>query len=260
MLLKNKVALITGGGEGIGKSTALLMSKEGAKVAVLGRTSENVVEVVKEIADAGGEVIPVIADISRPVQMQGAVKQIIDRWQKLDIVFANAGINGTWAPIEDLSVDDWNETIKVNLTGTFITIKYTVPYLKENGGSIIINSSVNGNRIFSNTGATAYSCTKAAQTTLAKMLAVELAKYKIRVNVICPGSIDTEIDDNTREVNIEKEKEKSDFQESKIPLTRGEPGKPVQTAQLVMFLASEKSDHITGTEIYIDGAQSLIKG
>jgi NAD(P)-dependent dehydrogenase (short-subunit alcohol dehydrogenase family) len=260
MSLKGKVALVTGGGSGIGKAAAILLAKEGCKVGVLGHTPEKVFDAVKEIADTGAEVIPVVADIADKVQMQGAIKQVVDRWERLDIVFANAGINGVWAPIEELTYDDWNHTINNNLTGTFLTIKYAVPHLKERGGSIIVTSSINGNRTFSNTGATAYSCTKAGQVALTKMLALELGKHKIRVNVICPGSIESEIMDNTYERNVEKEKEPAEYPEGKIPLTRGEPGSAEEVAKLVLFLAGNSSKHITGTEIYIDGAQSLLVG
>jgi NAD(P)-dependent dehydrogenase (short-subunit alcohol dehydrogenase family) len=259
-MLKGKVALVTGGGSGIGKAAAILLAKDGCKVGILGRTPDKVVDAVKEIADTGGEVIPIIADISNKVEMQGAIKQLVDRWGRLDIVFANAGINGVWAPIEELSYDDWNQTININLTGTFLTIKYAVPYLKVNGGSVIVTSSVNGNRIFSNTGATAYSCTKAGQVALSKMLALELAKHRIRVNVICPGAIKSEIQDNTEHRNIENEKEPVKFPDGKVPLTRGEPGEAEEVAKLVLFLASNASSHITGTEIYIDGAESLLMG
>jgi NAD(P)-dependent dehydrogenase (short-subunit alcohol dehydrogenase family) len=258
MLLKGKVALITGGGSGIGKAAAILLSKEGCKVGILGRTPEKVFDAVKEIADQGGEVIPVVAEINDKVQMQSAIKQVIDRWDRLDILFANAGINGVWAPIEDLTYDDWKTTIDINLTGTFLTIKYAVPHLKRNGGSIIVTASINGNRTFSNTGATAYSCTKAAQVAMTKMLALELAKHKVRVNVICPGKIVSEIDDNTYQRNIEKEKEPVIFPEGDIPLKRGKPGEAEEVAQLVLFLASKNSSHITGTEIYIDGGQSML--
>jgi NAD(P)-dependent dehydrogenase (short-subunit alcohol dehydrogenase family) len=259
-MLKGKVALVTGGGSGIGKAAAILLAKDGCKVGILGRTPDKVVDAVKEIADTGGEVIPIIADISNKVEMQGAIKQLVDRWGRLDIVFANAGINGVWAPIEELSYDDWNQTININLTGTFLTIKYAVPYLKVKGGSVIVTSSVNGNRIFSNTGATAYSCTKAGQVALSKMLALELAKHRIRVNVICPGAIKSEIQDNTEHRNIENEKEPVKFPDGKVPLTRGEPGEAEEVAKLVLFLASNASSHITGTEIYIDGAESLLMG
>ena len=164
MQLAEKVALITGAGSGIGEAAAKLLAKEGAKVAVLGRTDDELKEVVKQIQQAGGEAMPVIADISEADKMQQAYQQVIDQWGRLDIVFANAGINGVWAPIEELKPEEWEKTIKVNLTGTFFTVKYAVPYLKKQGGSVIITSSINGTRVFSNTGATAYSSTKLGAT------------------------------------------------------------------------------------------------
>jgi NAD(P)-dependent dehydrogenase (short-subunit alcohol dehydrogenase family) len=139
-------------------------------------------------------------------------------------------------------------------------VKYAVPHLKKQGGSVIITSSVNGTRIFSNTGATAYSCSKAAQVAFAKMVALELAKHKVRVNVICPGAIESEISDNTTKRNIEREKEPVEFPAGHIPLTGGQPGKAEQVAQLVLFLASDESSHISGTELWIDGTESLLKG
>jgi len=141
----------------------------------------------------GSRAMPLVADISRPDQVQRAVQQIADRWGRLDVVFANAGINGLWAPIDELPPEEWEKTLSVNLGGTFFTIKYAVPYLKRRGGSVIVTSSVNGTRIFGNTGASAYAASKAGQVALAKMLALELAEYGVRVNAICPGAIATGI-------------------------------------------------------------------
>ena len=106
----------------------------------------------------------VVANISQPEQMQQATQQIIAQWGRLDIVFANAGINGVWAAIEELAPEEWDKTLDINLKRTFLTVKYAVPYLKKQGGSVIITSSVNGTRIFINTGATAYSCSKDASS------------------------------------------------------------------------------------------------
>ncbi|KOP22570.1 3-ketoacyl-ACP reductase [Hapalosiphon sp. MRB220] len=259
MQLTNKVALITGAGSGIAKATAKLFAKEGAKVAALGHTKDELEATVAEINNNAGETIPLVADISEPEQMQQATQAIIDKWGRLDIVFANAGINGVWTSIEELTPEDWNKTINVNLTGTFLTVKYAVPYLKKQGGSVIITSSVNGTRTFSNTGATAYSSTKAAQVAFAKMVALELAKHRIRVNVICPGAIATSIDENTDRQDLEEIQEPVEFPEGKIPLTDGKPGTSEQVAQLVFFLASDASSHITGTEVWIDGGESLLK-
>ncbi len=260
MQLADKVALVTGAGSGIAKAAAKLLAKEGAKVAALGRTKEELEQTVAQIQGDGGEAMPVVADISQPEQMQQATGQIVDQWGRIDIVFANAGINGVWAPLEELEPEEWDRTLNINLKGTFLTVKYAVPYLKKQGGSVIITSSVNGTRIFSNTGATAYSCSKAAQVAFTKMVALELAKDRVRVNVICPGGIETDIGENTEPRDLEHVKEPVEFPEGKIPLTDGKPGTPEQVAQLVLFLASDASSHITGTEMWIDGAESLLKG
>lgn len=260
MRLKDQVALVTGGGSGIGKATARLLATEGARVALLDTDFQDVQQTCHEISQAGGMALPLRADVSQPDQMQRAVQQTIEQWGRLDIVFANAGINGVWAPLELLEPEEWDQTLNVNLKGTFLTIKYAVPYLKKQGGSIIITSSVNGTRIFSNTGATAYSCSKAGQVALAKMLALELAKHRVRVNVICPGAIATHISESTELRDVERIREPAEYPAGKIPLTDGQPGKPEQVAQLVLFLASDASDLITGTEIWIDGAESLLLG
>ena len=259
-MLTGKVALITGAGSGIGKAAAHLLAKAGAKVATLGRTEEELEKTVAQIRSEQGEAMPVIADISQPDEMQKATQQVLDQWGRLDIVFANAGINGVWAPIEEISPEEWDKTINTNLKGTFLTVKYAVPYLKKQGGSIVITSSVNGTRIFSSTGATAYSCSKAAQVAFAKMIALELAKHHIRVNVVCPGAIKTDIGESSEQRNLEHIQEPVEFPEGKIPLTDGEPGTAEQVAQLVLFLVSDASSHITGTEVWIDGAESLLKG
>ncbi len=260
MQLADKVALITGAGSGIGKAAALLLAKEGAKVAALGRTEDELIQIVRKIEQSRGQAIPVIADVSRPDQMRQAIERIIDQWDRLDIVFANAGINGVWAPLEELAPEEWDRTLNVNLKGTFLTVKYAVPYLKKQGGSVIITASVNGTRMFSNTGATAYACSKAAQVAFAKMAALELATHHVRVNVICPGAIKTEIDENTEKRDLEDVRAPVEFPEGEIPLTHGEPGTAEQVAQLVLFLASGASSHISGTEVWIDGAQSLLQG
>lgn len=258
--LTGKVAIVTGAGSGIGKAAVLLFAREGAKVAALGRTKDELDQTVLEVQQSGGDAIAVLADIAKPEDMQRAVETVQERWGQLDVVFANAGINGVWAPIEELEPDEWNRTIQTNLTGTFLTVKYAIPMLKKVGGSIIITASVNGTRIFSNTGATAYSCTKAAQVAFTKMAALELAKHRIRVNVICPGAIETSINDSTQKRDIELEKEPVDYPEGNIPLTDGKPGTSEQVADLALFLASDRSGHITGTPIWIDGAESLLMG
>lgn len=259
MQLADKVALVTGANSGIGFAAAKLFAQQGAKVGLLGHTPAEVEEATEQIRQ-WSEAIPLIADISDPAAMQQAVEQITAQWGRLDIVFANAGINGVWAPLEELDPAEWDKTLDVNLKGTFLTVKYATPYLKRQGGSVIITSSVNGTRMFSNTGATAYACSKAGQVAFTKMVALELAQDRVRVNVICPGAITTEIDDNTERQDLEEVSPPVEFPEGQIPLTQGKPGSAEQVAQLVLFLASDASSHITGTEVWIDGGQSLLQG
>jgi NAD(P)-dependent dehydrogenase (short-subunit alcohol dehydrogenase family) len=259
MQLDGKVALITGAGSGIGKAAALLMAREGAKVAALDWADAPISQAAVEITQAGGVALPVLADVSQPDQMESAVQQIVEAWGTINIVFANAGINGVWAPLDEIEPDEWDRTLAVNLKGTFLTVKYALPHLKKQGGSVIVTSSVNGTRIFSNSGATAYSCAKAAQVTFAKMTALELARYGIRVNVICPGAVQTNIGASTERRHLEQVRYRVEYHDGRIPLTGGRAA-PDQVAQLVLFLASDLSSHITGTEVWIDGAESLIMG
>ena len=147
MQLEGRVALITGAGSGIGKAAALLLAREGAKIGALSREADEVEKVVQEIQAAGGEALPLVADISQPDDMQQAVKQLAGRWGRIDIVFANAGINGVWTPIEELQPEEWDRTLNINLKGTYLTVHYAIPHLrKAGGGSVIINSSV-GRRV-----------------------------------------------------------------------------------------------------------------
>jgi NAD(P)-dependent dehydrogenase (short-subunit alcohol dehydrogenase family) len=258
--LEGKVAVITGGGSGIGRGAAVKLARHGAKICILDRGEVRADEVKKEIEQAGGEAIVIDVDVADPQRVENGIRQAVNRWGRLDIVFANAGINGTLASIEDLQVEDWEKTIAINLKGTFLTVKYAIPHLKKQGGSIIITSSINGNRTFAMFGAAAYSTSKAGQVAFMQMAALELAKFKIRVNAICPGAIETNIGQNTHhEPNIKEIEIPVHFPEGAQPLERG-PGTPEQVSDLVFFLASDESSHITGTPIYIDGAESLLHG
>jgi NAD(P)-dependent dehydrogenase (short-subunit alcohol dehydrogenase family) len=258
MELEGKVALVTGAGSGIGKAAALRMAQEGSAVGVLSHTEDEIRQVAGEIEGAGGRAIPLVADVADEGQMKQAVEQLVQAYGRLDIVFANAGINGVWAPIDEIRPEEWDRTINTNLRGTYLTLHYAVPHLKKAGGSIVITASINGSRTFTSAGATAYSATKAAQVAMAQMLAVELAKHRIRVNVVCPGRIGTEISENTTKRNTQEAEVPAEFPAGSIPLTGEEPGTSEDVAELVLFLASDRSRHITGTPVWIDGGQSLL--
>jgi NAD(P)-dependent dehydrogenase (short-subunit alcohol dehydrogenase family) len=257
MQLAERVALVTGAGSGIGKAASLLLAREGARIGALGRTAEELDVTVEQIRETGGSAVALVADISKPREMERAVERLVGEWGRLDIVFANAGINGVWASLEELEPEEWSQTIDVNLTGTFLTVKYAVPHLKKRGGSVVVCSSVNGTRVFSNTGASAYASSKAGQVAFTKMIALELAEHRVRANVICPGAIATAIEENTQQRDTEEIGVPVEFPEGWHPL-RGEPGTADQVAQLVLFLASDAASQITGTEVWIDGGESLL--
>ncbi|MFC4100548.1 SDR family oxidoreductase [Paenibacillus xanthanilyticus] len=258
--VEGKVAVVTGAGSGIGRAAALRLAEQGAKVALLDREEDRVSAVLARIEKAGGEALAIGADISSSEDMEAAYRKVAEKWGRLDIVFANAGINGVLAPIETMTPEEFGTTIDINLKGTFLTVKHAIPALKENGGSIIVTSSINGNRVFSNIGFSAYSTSKAGQVAFTKMAALELAKFGIRVNAICPGAITTHIDQNTdRKPELDEVTIPMEFPEGDQPLEDG-PGKPAQVANLVLFLASDESNHITGTEVFVDGAESLLRG
>ncbi len=257
--LKDRIVIVTGGSEGIGEEIAKCAANCGAKVAILSRDEDEMESTVKEIQSAGGEAFYVQADISKSAEVASAVKAVAKRWGRIDCLVANAGINGTWAPVDELTPEEWQKTIDVNLTGTYLCIHHSVPELRRaGGGSILIISSINGTRTFSNEGASAYATSKAGQLALGKMLALELAPSKIRVNVICPGAIESKIHDKTNREDLERIETPVVFPEGEIPLTGHEMGKPQQVAELAVFLLSDLASHITGTPVWIDGGQSLI--
>lgn len=258
--LSGQVALVTGAGSGIGRATALRLARGGAKVAIVELDEGELAPVAREIESAGGEALPLAADVSEETAMHRALERVNERWGRLDVAVANAGINGTWAPLDELGVDEWDRVLAVNLRGAFLTVRESLPLLRRRGGAVVVVSSVNGTRIFSNSGATAYASSKAALVAFAKMVALELAKDRIRVNAICPGAIETPMLGSTEERHLEEAREPVEFPEGSIPLTDGRPGAPEDVAELIAFLVSPAARHITGTELWIDGGESLLQG
>jgi len=258
-MLDGKVAFITGGASGIGEGTARRFAQEGAQVALADVQDADGERIRGEIEAAGGQAIYLHCDVSNADSVRAAIEQTVAQFGKLDIVFANAGINGVWTPIEELQPDEWDKTLNINLKGTYLTVHFAVPHLKKNGGgSILITSSVNGNRTFSNPGASAYSTSKAGQVAFMKMIALELGRHNIRCNAVCPGAIHTNIDQRTEQRHTEEIGIKVEMPEGN-PAVHGGQGEPIDVANTCLFLASDLSRHVSGVDIYVDGGASLLR-
>lgn len=258
---ENKTVIVTGAGSGIGRAAALKFAQEGANVGLFELDPERAESVWGELeAIRPGSGLICVLDVSDPEAMEASYRQVNEQFGGLDAVFANAGINGAKGPIEHMGLAEFQKTIDVNLGGMFLSVKLAIPYMKQRGGgSIVITSSVNGNTRFSSIGMSPYSTSKAGQVAFAKMAALELARYRIRVNTICPGAITTNIDETTEENEL--------MHEIAIPLAfprggdhplAGRHGLPDEVADLAVFLSSSESRHITGTSITVDGGESLL--
>jgi len=276
--VEGKVALVTGGGSGIGAATCRTLAREGAAVAAVDYRLEQAEAVAREITEGGGRAIAVQADVRKEPDMQAAVGRTVDELGGLTTVFANAGINGMQCPIEEMTLEEWHATIDTNLTGTFLTIKHAIPHLRAGGGgSVVVTASVNGFKLFSAAGYSAYSSSKAGQVAYAKMAAQELARWDIRVNVICPGAIKTNIGERTYQRNLEKVRwdvkmpgrgggqqgqaaEDDSGTLQRFPPLYGRSAEASEVADLVLFLASDESRYITGAELLIDAGFTLLRG
>jgi NAD(P)-dependent dehydrogenase (short-subunit alcohol dehydrogenase family) len=203
-MLEKKVAFVTGAASGIGAGMARRFVEEGALVALADVNVDDGERMRSKIDAEGKRTLFLECDVSDPESVNRAIAATVERFGGLDIVCANAGINGVWAPVEELKPEEWERTLDINLKGTFLTVRYAVPHLKRKGGSIIITSSVNGTRTFSNPGTSAYSTSKAGQVAFMKTMALELGRHNIRCNAICPGYVETNIGESTEQRHTEK--------------------------------------------------------
>jgi NAD(P)-dependent dehydrogenase (short-subunit alcohol dehydrogenase family) len=246
--LSGKVAMITGGGTGIGRACALRFASEGAKVAVLARRREKLEAVAKEIGAAGGEALAVECDVTQKASAERAVEATEKKFGRLDVVVNNAGAMhvGTADQTPD---EDWNRVIAANLTGTFLVSRAALPALRRAGGGSIVNvGSYLG--LVAIKQRTAYCASKGGVTMLTKAMALDHAHEKIRVNCICPALVETEMAKSA----IARAADPAAYRkvrESQIPL--GRIGQPEDIAQLALFLASDESSWITGVALPIDG-------
>ncbi|MBI1260739.1 MAG: glucose 1-dehydrogenase [Rhizobiales bacterium] len=249
--LTGKCAVITGAGSGIGRASALLFASEGAKIVAVDLTEAAIDETAQMVRDAGGEITSVAADASDEPSVKALIDLCISKYGALDVLFANAGISGGLVPMEEQTVEYWEQVLRVNLIGPFLAIKHGSPAMVKQGhGSIICTASVAGLR--ANAGGTPYSASKAGVISLVQTSANSLYGTGVRVNAICPGLIETgmtkPIFDGARARNVE----------SKIgqlnPLARY--GVPVEIANMALFLASDEASYVNGQAMAVDGGLS----
>ncbi|HEY3913451.1 MAG TPA: SDR family oxidoreductase [Verrucomicrobiae bacterium] len=246
MKLQNKIAVITGGNSGIGWAAAQEFKAQGARVIIIGRNAEAVVQAAKEL---GGDTLGVTADVSRVADIDRAFQTIGKATERMDILFVNAGI-AKFAPLADSTEALFDEMTDTNLKGAYFTVQRALPLLSE-GASVIFTSSAVVH--FGMSGASVYAAGKGALNSLVKTLALELASRKIRVNVVSPGPIATPIFGKMGLSEEEMDKVSAGIL-AQVPL--GRFGEAAEIARCVAFLASSESSYVSGTELVVDGAMS----
>jgi NAD(P)-dependent dehydrogenase (short-subunit alcohol dehydrogenase family) len=246
--LEGKVAVVTGGNSGIGLATAKRFQKEGAKVAISGRSRKTLDEAVRAM---GNGVVAVQADVAKLTDLDKLYAEVSQKLGKIDVLFVNAGV-AKFAPLGETSESVYDEQFDINIKGAYFTIKKALPLLND-GASIILNTSVAAST--GTPGTSAYSSTKAALRSLARTAAAELVERGIRVNAVAPGPIVTPIFDKT---GLPKEAFDAFAKEiiAKVPMKRF--GQPEEVAATVAFLASQDASYITGVEINVDGGMGQI--
>lgn len=248
MRLQNKVAIVTGGGTGIGRGIALMFAKEGAKVVVAGRRMEPLNEVTNTIKTAGGEALAVQTDVSLVDQVEAMFKQTMDKYGRVDILVNNAGI---YLPHDAVSAteEEWNKVISIDLKSVWLCSKVVIPQMINQGGGKIINiASIAGLVGFA--GSAFYCATKGAVVNLTREMALDYASKKININAIAPGVIESEM---TKPFLTDENYTKSLLDQTPV----GRIGKPEDIAYGAVYLASDESSFVTGHILVIDGGWTI---
>jgi NAD(P)-dependent dehydrogenase (short-subunit alcohol dehydrogenase family) len=245
--VSGKVALITGGGSGIGRATAIVFGREGAKVVVADYNRAGGEETVRRIKNAGGEASFIEANVAVAKQVETMVAKTIETYGRLDCAFNNAGIEGEMGGnLAECSEENWGRIIAINLTGVFLCMKYEIPQmLKHGGGSIVNTASAAG--LIGLPGGTAYVASKHGVAGLTKSAALEYAKSGIRINAVCPGFIRTAMVERV----IDGGSISEDAMVAAEPI--GRIGKPEEIANVVLFLCSDDASFVTGLPMPVDG-------
>ena len=242
MKLWGKVAIVTGASRGIGKATAMILAQNGANVVITSKNKTSLEIAANEIKN----VVAIPGDIRKQTDVENVIENALKKFGKIDILINNAGIFPKIKPLHEISEEEWNEVIDINLTGQFRFAKSTIPYLMKTNGCIVNVSSDAGLKSFENFEADAYTASKGALVLLTKAWAIEYAKYKIRVNCVCPGIVETDMTKPFLTNEIDRSMAIAEHPIGRI-------GIPNDVAKAILYLVSEDSSWITGAILPIDG-------
>jgi len=254
MRLEGKRALITGGGTGIGRATAEIFAREGARVMVSGRRRPELEETVRRVERNGGRAGLVQGDVSRPEDAERTVKETVGLLGGLDVLINNAGIISRNASVTSVSIEDWERVLDVDLTGVFLVSRFALLQMlqAQRGGSIVNVSSVSG--ILGDAKLAPYNAAKGGVNLLTKNMALDYAPHGIRVNAVCPGRIGTPMPMSRLKPGEDWEMLLAQWGRN-IPLRR--VGRPEDVAHAILFLASDEAEWITGTTLVVDGGSTI---
>jgi len=254
--LKDKIAIVTGAGTGIGKAIALIFAREGAKVSICGRTPQTIEATARQIRQEGGEVIAIRCDVSDAQSVQAMVLQTVQHFGRVNILVNNAGVRASISTILELTEEEWQRTFDIDAKGSWLCSKSAIPEMqKVGGGSIIMISSISAH--IGQTKQGAYNAAKAAQELLMKCMALDFAPDQIRVNSICPAWVLTEMN---REQLREMQAKPEQLFPPGLPYSEvlklhpiGRIGEPEDIAWAAVYLASDESKWVTGASFFVDG-------
>ena len=250
-LLTGKVALVTGGGSGIGRASALTFAREGAKVVVADVAVEGGEETVRLIQQGGGEAVFVKADVSRAAEVEALVARAVQTYGRLDCAHNNAGIEGAAATVVDYAEDAWERVIAINLKGVWLCMKYEIPQLLKQGGGALVNTASTAGLV-GYRGGSAYVASKHGVVGLTKTAALEYAKAGVRVNAVCPGAIDTPMMGRL----TGHRPQRAERMAAAEPV--GRMGRPEEIAEAVVWLCSEAASFVTGHAMAVDGGLTAL--